>query len=173
MRAPRLLLPIGLALGAVLSSGPGAEGLEETKPAGQCAEIYDWVVTYVESFRGHLLRIVVRDPRSSEALPLVGYWITFPENWVKAPRHPNPIVRGCQDTPGGPYTVEVQTEKGDWVAGSRLLVKKLSPDWGRSPLPSLRIPMIPLRLSLNASSRFRSKAGVAFRLQWDRTHRPW
>lgn len=148
MRTPRLLLPIGLTLAAVLSTGPGVEGLQETKPAGQCAEIYDWVVTYVESFRGHLLRIVVRDPRSSEALPLVGYWITFPEDWVKAPRHPNAIVRACQDTPGGPYTVEVQREKGDWVAGQRLVVKKLSTDWRRISFTVLADPDDPSSVAL-------------------------
>ncbi|MGH7351037.1 MAG: hypothetical protein ACREJJ_01535 [Candidatus Methylomirabilales bacterium] len=140
MRTPRLLLPIGLILAAGLSIGPGAKRLEAAHAGGACAEVHAWVVTYVESFRGHLLRIIARDPLSPDNFPRVGYWITFPENWMAKKDHPRPIARGCQETPGGPYTVEVQTEKGDWIAGSRLLVNKLSADWRRISFTVLTDP---------------------------------
>lgn len=140
MQVKRPLLLIGLCLAIWLCIGPGAERVEAATAAGQCAAVYDWVVTYVEPYRGHLLRIIVRDPMSSEYFPLVGYWITTPENWVKAPRHLNAIVRGCQETPGGSYTVEVQTEEGTWVSGRGLRVRKLSTDWHRISITILADP---------------------------------
>jgi hypothetical protein len=86
-------------------------------------------VSYVDPFRGHLLKIVVRDPMYSGQFPRVGYWITFPEDWVTRRNDSTPIVRGCQDTPGSAYTIEIKTEEGTWVSGAKLLVKKLSADW--------------------------------------------
>lgn len=140
MRTPRLLLPFGLILAAGLSIGPEAERLEAGHAGGACAEVHAWVVTYVESFRGHLLRIIARDPLFPDNFPRVGYWITFPENWMAKQEHPRPIARGCQETPGGPYTVEVRAEKGDWVAGTRLLVNKLSADWRKISFTVLTDP---------------------------------
>src|SRR3970282_1252189 len=125
MRTPRLLLPIGLILAAGLSIGPGAKRLEAAHAGGACAESHARGGNYVESLRCPLLRIIARDPLFPDNFPRVGYWITFPENWMAKKDHPRPIARGCQETPGGPYTFEVQTEKGDWVAGSRVLVNKI------------------------------------------------
>ncbi len=125
----RLLLLIASCLVVGLSIGPGAERLQATEFTEVCAEIRDWIVTYVEPFRGHLLRIVVRDPMSSAAFPRVGYWITFPKDWVTEKTDSTPIVRGCQESAGSAYTFEVKTEEGSWVSGAKLLVKKLSTDW--------------------------------------------
>jgi hypothetical protein len=131
MRTPRLLLPIGFILATGLGMGLAPGRLEAAHAGGACAEVHAWVVTYVEPFRGHLLRIIARDPLFPENFPRVGYWITFPENWLAKKDHPRPIARGCQETPGGAYTVEVQTESGEWVAGRGLGVNKLSADWRR------------------------------------------
>lgn len=125
----RLLIPIGLCVMAGLGAGPGAQRLEAANFVEVCAEIHHWIVTYVEPFRGHLLRIIVRDPSSSEQFPRVGYWITLPKDWVMEQDDSKPVVRGCQDTAGGVYTVEVKTDEGSWVSGAKLLVKKLSADW--------------------------------------------
>lgn len=137
----RLLLPICLCLSVGLSVLP--ERVDAAKIEEACAEIRDWIVSYVESYRGHLVRIIVRDPMSSQSFPRVGYWITFPENWVKAPRRHDPIARGCQDTEGGSYTVELKTKKGNWVSGSRLVVKKLSADWRKISFTVLSDPNDP------------------------------
>jgi hypothetical protein len=134
MRMGKALLSIGLTLATGLGIGQPPEGLEGAHAGGACAEVHGWVVTYVEPFRGHLLRIVARDPLFPDNFPRVGYWITFPEKWMAKKDHPRPIARGCQETPGGAYTVEVQTEGGDWVAGRRLGVNKLSADWRRISL---------------------------------------
>ncbi|MFQ5803172.1 MAG: hypothetical protein ACE5JQ_09790 [Candidatus Methylomirabilales bacterium] len=125
----RLLITIALCLAVGLRIGPEAERLEAADVAEVCAEIHDWIVSYVEPFRGHLLRIIVRDPMFSGSSPRVGYWITFPEDWVTKRNDSTPIVRACQDTPGSAYTVEVKSEEGSWVSGAKLLVKKLSADW--------------------------------------------
>jgi hypothetical protein len=140
MRIGKALLPIELILAAGLSIGPGAERLEATHAGGACAEVHAWVVTYVEPFRGHLLRIIARDPLFPDNFPRVGYWITSPENWMAKKEHPRPVARGCQETPGGAYTVEVQTEGGEWVAGRRLEVNKLSVDWRRISFTVLADP---------------------------------
>lgn len=125
----RLLLLIGLCLVVGLSIGPGTERPEAAEFTEVCAEIRDWIVTYVEPFRGHLLRIIVRDPMSSAQSPRIGYWITFPKDWVTEKTDSAPIARGCQETAGSAYTFEVKTEEGSWVSGAKLLVKKLSADW--------------------------------------------
>lgn len=125
----RLLIPMALCLGVGLSIVPAPTLSESANLVGACAEVHQWIVTYAEPFRGHLLRVIVRDPSSSEQFPRVGYWITFPKDWVAEQRDSKPIVRGCQDTAGGVYTVEVKTEEGSWVSGAKLLVKKLSADW--------------------------------------------
>lgn len=138
MRVPRLLLPICLCLAVGLSVLPGRVNPEEVE--GECAEVRDWIVTYAESYRGHLVRIIVRDPMTSDRFPRVGYWITFQDNWVKAPRRHDPIVRGCQEFEGGPYTVELKNKKGNWVSGSRLVVKKLSADWRKISFTVLSNP---------------------------------
>ena len=129
MKVKGWVLPTTLCLAVGFSAGPGAERLQAANFVEVCAEIHHWIVTYVEPFRGHLLRIIVRDPTSSEQFPRVGYWITFPKDWVTKHDNSKPIVRGCQDTAGGVYTVEVKTEEGSWVSGAKLLVKKLSADW--------------------------------------------
>ncbi len=136
----RRLLQIWLSLALGLGISLKAERLDAATFAEVCAEIHDWVVTYVEPFRGHLLRIIVRDPMSSQMFPRVGYWITFPKDWIQAQDDSTPIVRGCQETAGGAHTFEVQTEEGDWVSGAKLLVKKLSEDWRRISFTLLRDP---------------------------------
>ena len=138
MRMIRLTLPIWLCLAVGLSVLPGR--VDAAKVEGECAEVRDWIVTYVESYRGHLVRIIVRDPMTSDQFPRVGYWITFQDNWVKAPRRHEPIVRACQEFEGGPYTVELKNKKGTWVSGSRLVVKKLSADWRKISFTVLSNP---------------------------------
>ncbi|MFQ5658023.1 MAG: hypothetical protein ACE5G5_10810 [Candidatus Methylomirabilales bacterium] len=141
MRVLGLLLPIGLCLAVGLSILPERGDARDAK--GECAEIREWIVTYVEPYRGRLVRIIVRDPMSSQSFPRVGYWITFPENWVKAPRRHDPIVRGCQDMEGDSYTVELKSKSGNWVSGSRLVVKKLSPGWRKISFTILSDPNDP------------------------------
>ncbi len=125
----KLLIPIGLYLAVGLSIGPGVPRMEAAGLTEVCAEIHNWIVSYVDQYRGHLLKIVVRDPMYSGHSPRVGYWITFPEDWVTRRNDSTPIVRGCQDAPGSAYTIEIKTEEGSWVSGAKLLVKKLSADW--------------------------------------------
>lgn len=98
--------------------------LEAASDEQSCAEIHRWEIKYVDPYRGgNLLRIFVHDPLYPPEFPRVGYWIAFPES------RNDPILRGCQEIPGGPYTVALQTEMGKWIVGKAFRVEKLSPDW--------------------------------------------
>lgn len=140
MNVKRMILSIALCLGVGLSIVPAPKLSQSASLVEACAEVHQWIVTYVEPFRGHLLRVIVRDPTSSDQFPRVGYWITFPKDWVAEQPDFKAIVRGCQDTAGGVYTVEVKTEEGSWVSGAKLLVKKLSADWRKISFTVLSDP---------------------------------
>lgn len=97
--------------------------LGATSDEPDCAEVHRWTVMYVDPYRGgRLLRIFVHDPRYPPEFPRVGYWIAFPES------REDPLLRGCQEIPGGPYTVALRTETGKWITGKAFRVKRLSPD---------------------------------------------